>query len=479
VPNSAQRSLRIAVAVGTVGAITALYYKFFEVNPTTIALSYLLAILTIATAWGILEATIASVLAMVCFNFYFLPPVGTLTIADPQNWIALVAFLATAIVASQLSGRARRRELEMIARQRDLERLYALSRAQLLWSGTSSPAGAIANDVASVFGLQAVALYDARADTIHRAGPADLTDIDGTLRAVARQGLVLNHRSGATITAIRLGGAPIGSLALSGEPLSDTVVQSIANLAAIALERAAGQLLMARAEAARRSGELRATLLDAVAHEFKTPLTSIKAAATALAEKSAPSGMERELATIIGEESERLDALVSDATQMLRLESGDFALHPRPHRMADVVEATIGELHTHLDGRTVATRVPPDLQVVADAELLRLALRHLADNAVKYSPPGSAMQVSARVVEDSDSVEIAVQSGGPPIPINERAAIFDRFYRGDSARSVPGSGMGLAIVQQVARAHGGDVSLHSTDAGNEFRLTLPRRAATA
>jgi len=213
-----------------------------------------------------------------------------------------------------------------------------------------------------------------------------------------------------------------------------------------------------------------------VAHEFKTPLTSIKAAATALVEKSAPAAMERELATIITEESERLDALISDATQMLRLESSDFALHPGTNRVVDLVEATIDDLRARLDGRTVTTHVPPDLEVHADADLLRMALRHLADNAVKYSPAGSAIAISARPLEDTDFVQITVESGGQPIPLNEREAIFDRFYRGDAARRVPGSGMGLAIVQQIARAHGGEASLHTTDAGNQFHLTLPRGA---
>jgi two-component system sensor histidine kinase KdpD len=462
------------VSVAVVGVITAVYVRLPAVNPTTIALSYLLPILTIATTWGILEATIASVVAVLCFNFFFLPPVGTLTIADPQNWVALATFLTTAIVTSQLSGRARQRRLEMMARQRDLEQLYAMSRAQLLWSGTSSPAAAIAADVAKVFALPAVALYDSRSDTIHRAGPVDLADIDGTLRAVARQGLVIQDPSGAIVTAIRLGGAPIGSLALAGEPLSDTVVQSIANLAAIALERAAGQQVMAQAEAARRSGELRATLLDAVAHEFKTPLTSIRAAATALEEKLAPTGMERELATIIGEETERLDALVSDATQMLRLESGDFTLHRGTHRVSDLIRATFGELTGRLDGRLIEQHVPDDLQVTADPDLLRVALRHLADNAIKYSPAGTTITVNARAIQTPEEVEIAIGSAGPPIPSDERSAIFDRFYRGATGSSVPGSGMGLAIVRQIARAHGGDVLLEALPAGNEFRLRLPR-----
>ena len=123
---------RIATSVGAIAAITFGYFRYVPVNPTTVALSYLLAILVVAGSWGIVEATVAALSAVFCFNFFFLPPVGTLTIADPQNWVALVAFMVTAIIVSQLSGRARQRNLDALSRQHDLERLYALSRSLLL-----------------------------------------------------------------------------------------------------------------------------------------------------------------------------------------------------------------------------------------------------------------------------------------------------------------------------------------------------------
>src|SRR6202165_5042232 len=139
---------RVAASIGAVALITALYFEVLRVNPTTVALSYLIAILLIATAWGIVEATTASICAVLCFNFFFLPPAGTFTIADPQNWVAFVAFMVTAVVASQLSGRARQREIDAAGRQRDLERLYALSRALLLSEGRASVPGAIARHLA-------------------------------------------------------------------------------------------------------------------------------------------------------------------------------------------------------------------------------------------------------------------------------------------------------------------------------------------
>ena len=272
---------RIALSAAAIAAVTLLYARFVPVNPTTVALSYVVVILLIATGWGIAEAVAALLVATVCFNIFFLPPVGTLTIADPQNWVALVAFLLTAIVASQLSGRARKRTREALARQRDLERLYALSRALLLSPGRPSMPAAVARQIADSFDLETVAVFDHRTDTVSWAGPMEVAAIEEKLREAARQAVSL--RDGPIlVVAIQLGGAPIGSLAIPDAGLTDTVVQSIANLAAIGLERARGQEAAASAEAARRSGELRATMLDALAHEFKTPLTSMKVAAADL-----------------------------------------------------------------------------------------------------------------------------------------------------------------------------------------------------
>src|SRR5215831_19995573 len=161
---------RVAVSVGTIALVTAVYSRFIEVNPTTVALTYLVVILLIAVRWGIAEATSVSLVAVLCLNFFFLPPVGTLTIADPQNWVALLAFLLTAVVTSQLSGRARRRHLEAVGRQRDLERLYALSRGLLLDERGASVPGAIARHIADAFELESVGFYDQRSDRVSWAG---------------------------------------------------------------------------------------------------------------------------------------------------------------------------------------------------------------------------------------------------------------------------------------------------------------------
>jgi two-component system sensor histidine kinase KdpD len=281
------------------------------------------------------------------------------------------------------------------------------------------------------------------------------------------------------VIAIQLGGSPVGSLAIMDSGLGDTVLQSIANLAAIGLERARGQEVSARADAARESGELRATVLDALAHEFKTPLTSMKAATSDLLSRGPANSGEhdRELVTIIDEELDRLQALVTDAVQMLRIDAGDFKVHRDRHNVGDVVDATLQKFAARLDGHSVVKRVPEDLLVDADRGLLGLALRQLLDNAVKYSPPSSTIEIAAN---GNGTVDIAVRNTGPQIPERERPRIFERFYRGAHARQIPGTGMGLAIVQQIAQAHGGTLGVDSSPAtGTTFTVSLPRGGRTS
>jgi two-component system sensor histidine kinase KdpD len=463
---------RIVASLATVGLVTTVYYRFVPVNPTTVALTYVVVVLLMATRWGIAEATIASVVAVACFNFFFLPPFLTWTIADSQNWVAFIVFMLTAVIVSQLSGRSRQRQIEALARQRDLERLYALSRALLLSEPTSSVPSAIADRIADAFELPSVALYDRHTDTIVFGGATDLPGIEAKLRDVFRQAVSLREPSGTMITAIRLGGAPIGSLALKGADLSDTVLQSIVNLAAIALERARGQEAAARAEAARQSADLRATVLDAVAHEFKTPLTSMKAASSDLRTSQSIGDRDRELAGILDEEVDRFQTLVTDAVHMLRIDAGDFVVHVGRHNLANLVDATLRRFERQLDGHDLVKRVPVHLTVDADRELLALALRQLLDNALKYSPAASTIEIQART---NGTLDIVVRNSGSMIPDLEQMRVVERFYRGACARNIPGTGMGLTIVQQIAQAHGGTLTLSSaSDSGTAFMLSLPR-----
>jgi two-component system sensor histidine kinase KdpD len=267
---------RLLLSAGGVAGITFIASKVIPGNPTTVAFAYLLFVLIVASTWGFVEACLSSILATLAFNFFFLPPVGTFTIADPQNWVALFSFLATSLIASRLSDKAKQKARYSEERQQDVERLYTFSRSILLLDNSAPLAKQLVQKLIEVFGLAAAILYDRRSGEIYRAGPSDCEGWDERLRETALSGTTFDdpHRN-CIVTAVRLGSEPIASLALQGAHMPDSVLQGIATLIAIGLERARAQDLSHQVEAARQSERLRTTLIDAMAHEFKTPLTSI------------------------------------------------------------------------------------------------------------------------------------------------------------------------------------------------------------
>jgi two-component system sensor histidine kinase KdpD len=469
-------SARIFGSLALIAAITFAFTRLITVNATTTGFFYLVAILMIATAWGIVESTIASVVAMLCFNYFFLPPIGTLTIADPQNWVALFAFLATSLTASQLSARAKRRTKEAVERQREMERLYSLSRGLLLMDAAQPVGKQVVQQIASVFEFPAVALYDRANGETYRAGTEDLPDVETKLRDVAvRSTSLQDSAANVLFTSIRLGGQPIGSLAIQGPALSDAALQSVLNLVAIGLERTLAQQAINRAEVARRSEELKSALLDAIAHEFKTPLTSAKAVTTDLL--AAPAGElrqhQRELIGIADESVDRMSRLVSDAIQLARVEGGTFQLNRAVHFPSSLISSALKQMKSLTDGRQINVKVADDLPLVSvDAALIQMVITHLIDNALKYSPQQSAIEIGAR--SDGDSVIIYVNDRGAGIAEDEQSRIFDKFYRGKTERHLTGTGMGLAIAREIVGAHGGDISVTSRPGeGSQFWFSLP------
>ncbi len=467
--------LQVLASLAIVAAITFAAYRVLKVNATTAGFIYLVAILAVASAWGLMESLAASVAAVLCFNFFFLPPLLTFTVADPRNWAALFAFLATSILASQLGARAKQRTREALERQQDMERLYALSRSLLLTNTEEGVAHAIARQVAQVFNLSAAAFLERSTGTIYHTGPEDVPEIDEQLREAALKGTLFHDAAtGTVVTSIRLGGEPIGALAVRGQLPSDTVLQALANLAAIGLEKARAQEAANRAEAARESQDLKSTLLDALAHEFKTPLTSMKAATTALLSGVVAEPQARQdLIAVVNEDIDHLNRLVTEAVNVARIEAGAVQLDRARQPLAPILAAALDTVESAVEGRQVRVDVELGLpQVNVDADMTVLAVRQLLDNALRYSPRGSPLAIQA-ARRDGRAV-ICVSDHGPGVPAPEQSRIFDKFYRGSNAGGTHGTGMGLAIARQIARAHGGEVWLDKTSSeGSDFCLSLP------
>lgn len=469
-----QHVSRLLLSLAGVIFITVTGYSLIPVNATTIGFAYLLLVLIVASLWGFFEASLASIAATLTFNFFFLPPVGRFTIADPQNWVALFSFLTTALIASRLSAEAKGRALDAIARQQDLERLYTFSRAILLIDNTEPFPKQLVRKLAELFELSAAVLYERRAEEFYRAGPSDFDGLEDQLRDAALQGTSFTDAPhNRVITAVRLGSEPIAGLALQGTQMPDAVLQGIANLVAIGLERARAQDLASQIEAARQSERLRTTLLDAMAHEFKTPLTSVMAATTALlANPDQTAESKTELVKIADEEARHLKELIDDAVEMGRLDTANIRVHTEPSNIGEIVREVVDSMRNVIDGRPVnivCDEHPPSIAI--DRRLLKLAIKQLLDNALKYSPPDTPVTIR---VYNGSGVTVAVTDCGKGIPVPEQGRVFERLYRSPSVqKQIPGSGLGLSIAQNIVRAHHGDLIVTSRPGETTFQLTLP------
>ncbi|MGB2620905.1 MAG: DUF4118 domain-containing protein [Candidatus Acidiferrum sp.] len=471
-----QRAAGFAVALAVVLALTLFYRRVLpEVNQTTVALSFLLAILAVSSLWGMAVSAFMSVAAMLAFNYFFLPPIGTFTIADPQNWVALLAFLVTAIFGSQLSGRIRREAEASNLRRREIERLYAFSQKLLGEGNVIQLLNAIPNHIVEAFEAGAAGLYLAEKDKFYRSGMGIAQVDEERLKAsFGRDEPIVDTGGGFFFSPIRLGVRSIGSFGVSGSPLSRQTLEAMGSLMGIAIERAHAVEQLSKTEADRQSERLKSALLDSITHDFRTPLTSMKASVTSLLSGGKSSSTQQELLTVIDEECDRLNRLVAEASEIARLEAGEFELQLRPVRIESLIEAALANCHNALGSREVRINVAPGLLPIrVDLSRAKDVLVQLIDNANLYSPKDRPIVISAEPAGDFVLTSIADQ--GPGIDDPEQGMIFDKFYRGKDQRYlVQGTGMGLPIAKAIVEAHGGSINVTSQlGHGSVFSFTLP------
>jgi len=468
------RAFRFALALGIVLGITFFYRGVLTVNQTTVALTFLLAILAVSTFWGFAVSAFMSVAAVLAFNYYFLPPIGTFTIADPQNWVALFAFLAASLIASQLSARIRREAEEAQLRRSEIEKLYAFSQQLLVSGNVISLLNAIPNHLVDTFEVGAAALYLEYKKKFYHSGAAAHIDEEEMRRAMAREEPLIDTDRSLSLVPVRMGTRPIGSLGISGRPLSRQTLEALGTLIAVAFERARAVEDLGKTEAAREGERLKSALLDSVTHDFRTPLTSIKASVTSLLSTPSAEKQQRELLTVINEECDRLNQLVGDAAEMARLDAGEFELKLEPHPIKEIVFAALQQCKSALGDRPVRVQLDAELPPVrADFARVKDVLTRLIENADAYSPKDQPMTVSAEV--SGDFIATTVADRGPGIEDMELGLIFDKFYRGKNQRYlVQGTGMGLPIAKAIVEAHGGTIGVTSQlGRGSVFSFSLP------
>lgn len=373
-----RQSIGYASAVLSVAVVTAMLVSLRgQVNSTTVALALLLVVLFVATLWGSRPALVASVAGMLGFNFFFLPPTGTLTIADPDNWIALTAFLITAVTVGQLSVRAKRRAGEAEARRQQIERLY--------------------------------------------------------------------------------------------EELQTAFAQT------------------SRAEALRQSERLKSALLDAVTHDLRTPLTSIKVSVTTLLDERLnntgrgaldPEGR-RELLEVIDEEADRLNHFIEGLVELARIEAGEMRLRRAWGAVDEIISTALMRAAPLARAHHIEVETERELPAVrVDARAVAEVVYTLVDNATKYAPPETLIRITAKRAPH-EMIQIAVEDEGPGIAVELRQRVFEKFFRATTESAEDGSlnrpagiGMGLAIARGIIEAHGGRISIEDNRTGRGTRVVF-------
>jgi two-component system sensor histidine kinase KdpD len=453
-----------------------------------VALTLLMLVLFLAARFGLRYAVATSVAATFLYNYFFLPPIGTFVINDPQNWLALFAFLAVAVVGSRLAERAREEAEDARSRQRELEVLYGLSRELLQTENVASVLNATAPAVMHVTRATAVVLYLLQGDRLYLAGdPAAVTLDDIALRQLA---LTLPGPGTVTDTVtvthfgllearvpLRVGVKPRGLLVIKGAQLSNETLEAIAGLISVSIDRASVLEEVTRGEAAKESERLRSLMIDSITHELRTPLTAIKAAATTLL---SPDGVNElgaedriELLTVIDEESDRLNRLVGEAVEMAQLDAQEVHMTFGPVAVKPMLERAMESCEATLEGREVKLTIPELPMVWADEEFIDKVLGNLIENAAKYSAKGTPIYLSAE--KRGEFVSVSVADRGIGIDLSEQGLIFERFYRASvQTQTTSGTGMGLAISRAIIDAHNGAMSVTSQlGEGSVFSFTLP------
>jgi two-component system, OmpR family, sensor histidine kinase KdpD len=468
--------LRWTAAGAILAAIVAVYRLWLHVNPTTVALTLLLLTLSLAARWGLRYAVVVSVAATLCYNFFFLPPLGTWTITDPQNWIALLAFLITSVIASRLSIRIREEALEARRREHEVEVLFQLSRELLQTDNVVELLRTVPDSIARVAGTPSVAVYLTDDNKLYRSAsftnelteehPQELTLLPRVTRIKA---------SAAAAVPLRTGVRPRGVLLLGPTILSDETLEALGGLVSISIDRVQALENAARSEAAKESERLRSLMLDSITHELRTPLTAIKASATTmLSSESLRKEDQHELLTVIDEETDRLNRLIAQAVEMAQLDTQEIHMNLQPVSIDDVLKQSLRACATQLAARPLNVASDSNLpRVFADGTWLQKAFSNLIENAAKYSPPGSP--ITLRAASDGDIIAVHVTDRGVGIAVSEQVLIFEKFYRGRAhANRWPGTGMGLAISRAIIEAHRGTLRVSSAPGeGSTFTVQLP------
>ena len=438
---------------------------------------YLVPVVFAAMYGSFWQATLVSIAAATCLNYFFIPPLFSFE-NSPENWVALGAFEFTALVISRLSLRERLRTKEAIAGRRDMERLYQTSRQMLLLDSSAEPGSLIPSLIRELFELKGVLLFDALSGKTYQSGEV-VHGAEQLTRAVNTLGTdTLDPESGTRYCVLRFATQPVGGLALSGAEIGEPAASALASLAGVALEHFRTLQRESRAQAARQAEQLRTSVLDALAHQFKTPLTVARAASSGLLTAGGLSDLQAELVTVIDRQATKLDDLASRLLGAAKLDTADFKPQREPLQFSRLVGDAIQRLDQEADRERFHIYAPSEeVAILADRELVLTSVAQLLDNALKYSEPGSPIDVVVMAIDAE--VVLTVRNKGLVVSTTDRERVFERFYRAPETQDLPaGTGLGLSIVKRIVEAHHGRVwAKGEANYGTLFSISLPAARA--
>jgi len=417
-------------------------------------------------------------LAVACLDYFYMPPIFSFRERDPQDWISSGIFVTVALTAGRFADGIKRKAIQTERERTRLERLYQTSRDILMLDRGDRVSAHLTRLIADTFQVDAVALWDARELRMDKAGKDAVPDDE--IRATYFHELCENDLVSCKFKRVlRQGSRPVGAIYLAGSPDEDLLdprsVDAIASLSAIALERAHSFAAESSAEASKRSEQLRSTVLDGLAHAFKTPLATIQSASSGLLEIGRLAYPARELVSLIDEQATRLAKLTNHALRTAELDEGRLKLDHEKLSLDHLFEFCRAEaVHSLADHPLRIIDETSVSHVWADARLLEMVLLQMLDNASKYGNPGSPITLYIKSTEAE--VVFNVRNEGSFVPPEEQSRIFQRFYRSPgSQHKAPGTGIGLSVTKRIAEAHTGRVWVESdSEAGTTFSIALPR-----
>lgn len=481
-----------ALSILLVALVTLLSLPIYgRIHSTNLAMLYLAAVVISALYLGRGPSMVASILSVLAFDFFFVEPRFTFNVSDTEYLLTFFGLFSVSVAISNLAGRVREHVEAIHAQEQQSSTLYALSRELTISPDLDTVLAKVIDQISQTFNRQAVILLPGGANglIVRAATPGFILDEDE--QAVAIWAYEKNHVAGRgtdTLPAAKIRYQPLnvtghimGVLGVKPDesnrlnPTQRELLDAYASLAALAIERAQLAEQAKQADIASATEKLQTALLNSISHDLRTPLVSITGALSALDEDAGVLNASTRMALIENArgEAERLNRLVGNLLSMTRIESGAIKLHRESGDIQDLVGTALEQLGKRIENHKIKVDIPADFPLVPmDFALLVQVVVNILENAIKYSPEGSLIEVSASLFDDRMRLEIADRGVG--IPPEDLTRVFDKFYRVQRPESVSGTGLGLSISKGIVEAHQGNIYARPrTGGGTILVVELP------